>query len=59
MKRYTILIAMIGTFSQTVKVAENRGEAIKKALEDLWEGEAEKIVGITITEEIQQNIKQA
>lgn len=54
MKRYTILIAMMGTFSQTVKVAENRGEAIKKALEEMWEGEAEKIVGITITEEIEQ-----
>jgi hypothetical protein len=55
MNKYTILIAMVGTFSQTVKVAENRAEAIKKALEELWHGENDKIVSITITEEIPQS----
>ena len=54
MKKYTILIAFMGNFSQTVKVAENRAEAIKKALEDLWHGENDRIVSITITEEIEQ-----
>lgn len=53
-KRYTILIGFIGSFSQTVKVAENRSEAMQKALADLWEGENDKIVTITITEEIEQ-----
>jgi hypothetical protein len=49
MKKYTILIAIIGNFSQTVKVAETRAEAIGKALEELWRGENDRIVSITIT----------
>lgn len=53
MKRYTILIAFMGHFAQTVKVAENRVEAITKSVEGLWEGEVEKIISITITEEIE------
>jgi uncharacterized protein with GYD domain len=46
MNKYTILIAMVGTFSQTVKVAENRAEAIKKALEELWHGEKTKLLAL-------------
>lgn len=54
MKKYTIVIAFTGTFAQTVKVAETRAEAILKAIEDLWIGEHDKVVSITITEVIEQ-----
>lgn len=54
MKKYTILIAFMGNFSQTVKVAKNRAEAIAKALDELWHGEKDRIVSVTITEEIEQ-----